>query len=74
MSKELNEELLVVKPINEFKEEKEKISFESWCKMGKVTQIRSLLTNPKSKYYNPTIAKRRAKEKNRRKVNKLKRR
>lgn len=74
MSKELNEELLVVKPINEFKEEKEKISFESWCKMGKVTQTRSLLTNPKSKYYNPTIAKRRAKEKNRRKVNKLKRR
>lgn len=42
-------------------------------KMGKRPQRKSLLTNPKSKWYNPTIAKRRAKEKHRRHVNQLKR-
>lgn len=41
--------------------------------MGKRPQTRSLLTNPRSKWYDPKIAKRRAKEKNRRKVNRLRR-
>jgi len=51
------------------KEEKEELSFPT----GIVPQKRSLLINPKSKWFNPKVAKRRAKEKNRRKVNQMKR-
>ena len=68
-------EEIIVEPIEEVSEAptKEETSYEPLFKMGKRPQTRSLLTNPKSKWYNPKIAKRRAKEKNRRKVNKLKR-
>ena len=52
---------------------KEDSTYEPIIKMGKRPQTKGLLTNPRSKYYNPTIAKRRAKEKNRRKVNRMKR-
>ena len=39
--------------------------------LGKTKQTHSLLTNPRSKQYNKTIAARRLKEKNRRRVNAL---
>ena len=76
--KETQEEVKVEEPASTpgpAKEEPKKESlYEAIFKMGKKPQTRSLLTNPKSKYYNHTIAKRRAKEKNRRKANQLKRR
>lgn len=74
MPRKKKEETLV-EPIEEVVDTKTKetSSYEPLIKMGKRPQTRSLLTNPRSKWYNPKIAKRRAKEKNRRKVNQLKR-
>lgn len=72
MTREKKEEI-IVEPIKDEVNEIKPTIDEPLFKMGKRPQTKSLVSNPKSKWYNPKVAKRRAKEKNRRKVNKLKR-
>lgn len=47
---------------------------ENYPKMGKHSQIKNSALNPNSKNYDPDLAKRRKKEKERRKANRLNRR